>query len=124
MRKTSVVVATLGLCFAVGSALCDDTPREKVVSEEAIRTASARLYSDILFRACLNGKRYTPDQIQKGFNRHASELKLQLAAQGYRIAPEGTAATQSLKSSRMVIATNPGPPAPKFGCLRPYWLDD
>lgn len=122
MRTASVFAAMLVSALAAESALCDDmTLRE--VSEEAMRTASARLYSDILFRACINGRRYSRSQIERGFKRHASEMKLQLEDQGHRIAPDG-ATTPSLNSPSRVIVAKPEPSERRFGCFRRYWLDD
>ena len=50
----------------------------KVISENAVRAASAELYSDILSEHAGTGGGILGSQIENGFKRHFEELKLQL----------------------------------------------
>lgn len=94
------------------------TPRGELISEDAVRTASAKLYSDILGRACRNGWRYPRSQIENGLKRHLEELKLQLVDRGYTIVPNPTVNEPALQASRMtkrlLVASR------QFGCFRLY----
>src|SRR5262245_23423075 len=62
-----------------------DEPSRKQLSRLQVRAASERLYSDIVLRACSNGWRYTPEQLESGSRRHLSEFTVQLLAGGYVI---------------------------------------
>jgi hypothetical protein len=126
MTKSSILAAMLALPLSVGPCLSEGTQyRGKLISEDAVRTASAELYSDILARACRNGWRYPRSQIENGFKRHLEELKLQLVVQGYTIVPDTIAnnAHQSLFETAFVARRQPAA-SRRFGCSRPYWLDD
>jgi hypothetical protein len=125
VRKSFVLATMLVSALSAGHSLCDNAnAREKLISEEAVRIASARLYSDILIRACLNGMRYPRSQIESGFKRHLSEMKLQFADQGYVILPDSVAPTSSQNPSGLDVAAKLAPGVRKFGCFRRYWLDD
>ena len=123
MRTLRLLGVLLVSVLAGESAFCDEVALpEKVISEQAMRSAAARLYSDILFRACINGHRYSRSQIEKGFKRHAGEMKLHLETQGFRIVSGTT--TPSSNSLGMAVVAKSKPAERRFGCLRPYWLDD
>ncbi len=117
MKTIAICAALLVVAFMVQPVVAADTPPREI-SEEAIGKISARLYGGLLSRACVNGKRYPRNQIEKGFRRHAGELKLQLAAQGYRIVPARTS------SPHTGVAFPADPALPKFGCFRTYWLEE
>jgi len=124
VRKSYVFAAMLVSILASGPAWCDGTKfRENVISEQAVMTASARLYSDMLIRACINGHRYSRSRIERGFKRHASEMKLQLSEQGVSIASEA-AATPPLNLPMTAPVAQPEPSERRFGCYRRYWLED
>lgn len=123
MTKSSIVGA-LVLALSAGPCLSEATQSDgKVISENAVRTASARLYSDILSRACRNGWRYPRPQIENGFKRHFEELKLQLIDQGYTVVPDIIANDPPVQrmihgAKRQFVGSR------QFGCSRPYWLDE
>ena len=126
MTRSPILAAIMVLLVSAGPCLSEGTQRHrKWISEDAVRTASAELYSDILARACRNGWRYPRSQIKKGFKRHLEELKLQLVVQGYAIVPDATVNNSrrsriqtAFRAMRQAVASRP------FGCARPYWLDD
>jgi hypothetical protein len=60
------------------------------ISEDAVKSASADAYTNLLLKAYRKGWRYTPRAIENGFRRHFEELKLQLIDQGYTITPGDT----------------------------------
>ena len=126
MTKSSIFAAILALPFSAGPCLADDTQGDgKPISEDAVRTASAELYSDILIRACRNGWRYPSSRIENGFRRHLGELKLQLVVQGYTIVPDVTANNSRRSLIETAFAAKRQPVASRqYGCSRPYWLDD
>jgi len=126
MTKSSLPAAMLVLLMSAGPCLSGGTQRDgKLISEDAVRTASVELYSDILIRACRNGWRYPRNLIESGFKRHLGELKLQLVAQGYTIVPEVTAANSHRRLIETAFTAKRQPFASRqFGCARPYWLDD
>jgi hypothetical protein len=126
MIKSSVLAAMVVLPLSAGPGLAEGHQNDgKPISEDAVRTASARLYSDILARACRNGWRYPRSQIENGFRRHLEEMKLQLVGQGYTIVPDATA-NDSLRSlfETAFVAKRQPVASRQFGCSRPYWLDD
>jgi hypothetical protein len=86
MRRSPFVLILLSLS-ATPSWCGDAGPRSISISEEAVRIASARAYSDLLRQAYRNGRRYTSRAIENGFRRHFEELKLQLLDDGYTITP-------------------------------------
>ena len=126
MTKSSILAAMLALLLSAGPCLAEGTQRDgKPISEDAVRTASAELYSDILIRACRNGWRYPRSQIENGFKRHLGELKLQLVAQGYTIVPDVTANNSHRSLIETAFAAKRQPVASRrFGCSRQYWLDE
>ena len=122
MKKWSVSAAILVLPLSAGPCLSDGTQQgSKLISENAVRTASAEMYSEILIRACRNGWRYPRSRIEKGFKRHLGELNLQLIDQGYTIVANNL--PPSLAETAFVIERTPLG-SRRFGCSRPYWLDD
>lgn len=83
MRKTAISVAFAILAWSAGSASGDQSKSpDLVIAAEAVSTASTRIYSEVLSRACINGHTYSRIQIERGFKRHASEMMLQLAGLG------------------------------------------
>jgi DNA-binding transcriptional LysR family regulator len=126
MTKSSILAAMLALLVSAGPCLSEGTQREgKLISEDAVRTTSAELYSDILIRACRNGWRYPRSQIESGFKRHLGELKLQLVAQGYTIVPDVTTTNSHRRLIETAFAAKRQPVASRqFGCTRQYWLDE
>ena len=126
MTKSSILAAMLVLPLSTGPCLTQGTQHDaKPISEDAVKAASAELYSDILVRACRNGWRYPRSQIENGFKRHLGELKLQLVAQGYTIVPDVTAPNSHRRLIETAFATKRQPVASRrFGCSRQYWIDE
>ena len=92
------------LLFRSVRALANDAaPPRKVISEEAARLASAKLYSRILLRASLNGWKYTAAAIENGYKRHFEEMKAELIDQGYTIVPDDADRQPSLTSGRQPL---------------------
>ena len=95
------------------------------ISEEAVRTASAQLYSNILKIACVHGRRYPRSQIESGFKRHFAETKLTFVQEGYIIVPNTTKNNSFWSLSEMEFdAKRRLDLRPQFGCFGAYWLDD
>lgn len=123
--------ATLGGCIALAlvfssvppSSPGDELSPQKVISEDAARIISARLYSVILMKACRSGWRYPLSHVKSGFKRHFDEFKLQLVSNGYIIVTGRTVkdGRQQLQLSS-IIANDAA--VPRFGCARKYWLDE
>lgn len=126
MTKSFVLAAMLTLPLSAGPCLAEGSQNDaKLISEEAVRTASAELYAEVLMRACDNGWRYPRSQIENGFRRHLGELKLQLVLQGYTIVPDVTANNSRRSLIETEFVANRQPAATRqYGCSRPYWLDD
>jgi hypothetical protein len=125
MTKSSILAAMLALPLSAGPCLSEGTQRDgKLISEAAVRTASAELYSDILARACMNGWRYPRSRIEKGFKRHLGELKLQLVALGHTIVPDVTANNSRSLIETAFTAKRRHVASRQYGCSRQYWLDD
>jgi hypothetical protein len=119
----ALFVALLISALPFGSAQGNQTKHsELVITDEAVRTASARLYADKLTRACINGHRYSRTAIEHGFKRHLGEMMLMLAGSGYRIVPE-PANGLSRHSPGKAVAAEPKLSSRRFGCFRRYWLD-
>ena len=79
MRMLSVLPGLLAFALLVSPGTSGEIQKDAgSISENEVRGASARLYSDILMRACRNGWRYPRSQIENGFKRHFEETKLQL----------------------------------------------
>jgi hypothetical protein len=119
-RFGAVAVAAL-LAFSAKFAFSGDA--RKQISEQEIIMTSARLYSQILVLACLNGLRYSSAAIGGGFLRHAGELRQQLADQGYSIVPGNSSTIHSSAPTRrraMVSDWN----LRNSACARPYWVDE
>ncbi len=59
-----------------------------VISESAVQMASMGAYYRILLQSYERGRRFAPQQVQKGFRRHFEELKLQWENRGYAVLSE------------------------------------
>lgn len=115
----AMLVASAGRCWS------KDKQPYKPIAEEAVRTASARLYSDILKQECLQGRRYLRSQIESGFRRHFEETRLTLVQEGYTIVPNATKNNSSWSLSQMAFdAKRRLALPPQFGCFEAYWLHD
>lgn len=115
----AMLVASAGECWP------EDKLPHKSISEEALRMISAQIYSDILRRACLQGRRYPSSQIESGFKRQFQETKAMLVQEGYSILPNVTENNSSWSLSEMEFDAKRrlGLP-PQFGCLSAYWLNE
>ena len=123
MRKLSVLPGLLAFGLLAGPCTSAETQSDaRPISEIAVRVTSARLYSDILIRACMKGWRYPRRQIENGFKRHFEETKLQLISQGYRITSDATADKASGPFSEVLFVAHV--PDRSSQCSRPYWLDE
>jgi hypothetical protein len=80
-----IVSALLATVVALPAQSGDNVKAQKFISEAEVRAASAATYTDLLRQAMNKGWRYTPEQIERGYERHFEELKLQLIDQGYTI---------------------------------------
>ena len=124
MTKLSVLTAVLVLSASAGPCLSEGTQTNgKLISEAAVKAASAELYSDILVRACRNGWRYPRSYVENGFRRHLAELKLQLVDQGYTVIPDMTANDPQVQGTisetkRRLVGSR------QFSCSHPYWRDE
>ena len=124
MTKLSDLTAILLLSVSARPCLSQGAQTNaKLISEAAVKAASAELYSDILVRACRNGWRYPRSQIENGFKHHLAELKLQLIDQGYTIFPDMTANDPHVQETilgtkRQLIESR------RFSCSHPYWRDE
>jgi hypothetical protein len=124
MTRLSVLTAILVLSVSAGPCLSEGTQTNgKLISEEAVKAASAELYSDILVRACRNGWRYPRSYVENGFRRHLAELKLQLVDQGYIVVPDMTANDPQVQTTisgtkRRLVGSR------QFSCSHPYWRDE
>ena len=98
-----LLAATLMLGLSAGPCLSTDALPYKPISEEAVRAASARMYSDILTSACLTGHRYPADQIENGF-RTMRKRDL-LLYDGHTIIPTGVNYAVSSRSQQAGILT-------------------
>lgn len=113
----AMLVASAGRCWS------KDT--NKQISETALRTLSAQMYSGILSHECLYGRRYPQSRIENGFKRHFEEMKLQLIADGYTIVPGAEGRNAQWPFSEMAFDAKRRLGLPRqFGCLEAYWLDD
>ena len=113
----AMLVASAGRCWSEDS--------HKPISEEALRTVSAEMYSDILAQECLHGRRYSQSRIENGFKRHFEEMRLRLIADGYTIVPDVTESNSQWTRSEMAFDAKRRLGMPRqFGCLDAYWLDD
>jgi len=124
MTKLSVLAAILVLSVSAGPCLSEGAQTNgKLIPEDAVKAASALLYSDILVRACRNGWRYPHSHIESGFKRHLAELKLQLVDQGYTVLPDMTANDLHVEGTisgteRQLIGSR------RFSCSHPYWRNE
>ena len=124
MTRLSVLTAILVLSVSAGPCLSEGTQTNgKLISEEAVKAASAELYSDILVRACRNGWRYPRSYIEIGFSRHLAELKLQLVDQGYTVVPDMTANDPQVQGT-ISGAKRRRVGSRQFSCSHPYWRDE
>jgi len=100
----------------------------KPIFEDAVRTVSARMYSDILRNACLDGRLYPASYIKNGFKRHYEELRLSVLGHGYTIIYTAIIQTNlphiiaPLSQVAFDAERRLALPA-QFGCFRAYWLD-
>ncbi|CAH2395915.1 hypothetical protein [Mesorhizobium ventifaucium] len=115
----AMLVASAGRCWS------NDRLPYKPIAEEAVRTASARLSSDILKQECMHGRRYPRSQIKSGFKRHFEELRLTIVEEGYTIVPNVRENNSLWTVSEMAFdAKRRLDLPPQFGCFGAYWLDD
>ena len=123
--SSGLLAAMLALGLPPGPCLSGDM----VITERAVRTASARMYSDILRYACLNGRRYPVKYIRNGFKRHYEEMRLRLLGDGVTIIATtmiqpnlphmiGPLSQMDFDAERRLALP------PQFGCFRAYWRDD
>ena len=122
MTKLPVLAAILTLSVSAAPSLSEGSEANgKLISEDAVKAASAEQYSEVLVRACRNGWRYPRSQIEAGFKQHVAELKLRLVDQGYTVLPDMTAnepqGTISGTGGQLVASR-------RFSCSHPYWHDE
>src|SRR4051812_6156653 len=119
---SKAIAMALGLALSTGPSPPQAAGNDgRAVPQKGWRTASARLYSDILSRACRNGWRYPRTQIENGFRRHFEELKLQLIDQGYIVVP--TTTTNNPHVQRTILANKRQlARSRQLGCSSQYWL--
>jgi hypothetical protein len=118
------LVATLEVASA-GECWSEDSLPYKPISEETVRIVSAQIYSDILRRACLQGRRYPISQIESGFKRQFQEMKAMMVERGYTVVPNVIENDLSWSLSEMEFdAKRRLDLPPQFGCSNAYWLDD
>ena len=124
MTKLSDLTAILVLSVSAGPCMSEGTQTNgKLISEAAVKAASAALYSDILVRACRNGWRYPRSYIENGFRRHLAELKLQLVDQGYMVVPDMTANHPQVQGT-ISGAKRHRVGSRQFSCSHPYWRNE
>jgi hypothetical protein len=125
-KLLAVLMAAMLVSFlSAGRSWSSDKLPYRLISEEAVRTASARLYADILRQECLHGRRYPLSQIKSGFKRHFEEMRLTYIDEGYTIVPNVTENNGLWTLSHMEFdARRRNGIARQFGCSRPYWLED
>ncbi|CAH2403592.1 conserved hypothetical protein [Mesorhizobium escarrei] len=112
------------LVASAGQYWPEDSLPYKPITEEALRTASARLYSDILRQQCMQGRRYSQSQIENGFKRHFEETRLTIVEEGYTIVPNTTEDNSLWTLSELGFDVQRRFDLPsQFGCFRAYWLD-
>ncbi|MGX5848918.1 hypothetical protein ACWGTO_17750 [Mesorhizobium sp. PL10] len=88
-------MASAGRCWSNGT--------NKQISEDALRTISAQMYSGILSQECMHGRRYPQSRIENGFKRHFEEMRLRLIADGYTIVPNVTESASQWAHSEMAF---------------------
>lgn len=114
-----MLVASAGECWS------EEGLPYKPISEETVRVVSTQMYSEILRRACLKGRRYPRSQIESGFKRQFQETRERLLEQGYTIVPNLTDDNSSWSLSEMEFdAKRRLDLSHQFGCFQAYWLDD
>ena len=124
-RLAGLLAAMLACLPAGGRCWAEDSPSRKSISEEAVRTASAQRYSDILAMECSHGRLYPRGRIERGFERHFEEMRLTLIAEGYIIVPNVVANDPPRPLSEMAFdAKRRLGFAQQTGCRAPYWLED
>jgi len=125
-KLLAILLAAMLVSFPwAGRSWSGDKLPYRLISEEAVRTASARLYADILRQECLHGRRYPLSQIKSGFKRHFEEMRLMYINEGYTIVPNVTRNNALWRLSEMGFdARRRDGISRQFGCFRPYWLDD
>jgi len=112
-----MLMASAGECWS------EDGQPYKPISEETVRVISAQMYSYILRRACLQGRRYLSGRIESGFKRQFQETRALLMQEGYTILPNVTENDRawSLSEIEFDAKRRLGLPA-QFGCSGGYWL--
>ena len=115
----AMLMASAGECWS------EDGQPYKPISEETVRVISAQMYSYILRRACLQGRRYPISLIESGFKRQIQEIKAMMVERGYTVVPNVTENDLSWSLSEMEFdAKRRLDLPPQFGCFDAYWLDD
>lgn len=115
----AMLIASAGECWS------EDSLPYKPISEETVRVVSAQMYSDILRRACLQGRRYSSSQIESGFKRQFQETKAMLVQEGYTILPNVTENNSAWSLSEMEFDAKRRLGLPlQFGCFGAYWLNE
>jgi hypothetical protein len=115
----AMLIASAEQCWS------EDRLPYKPIAEEALRAASARLYSDILRQQCMQGRRYSQSQIESGFKRHFEESRRKIVDEGYTIVPNVTENNSLWTLSEMGFDAKRRLDLPRqFGCFGAYWLDD
>ena len=124
-KLLAVVLAAMLVSFlSAGRSWSSDKLPYRRISEEAVRTASARLYAEILRQECLHGRRYPLSQIESGFKRHFEEMRLVYIDEGYTIVPNVAENNALWTLSQMEFdARRRNGIVRQFGCSRPYWLE-
>jgi hypothetical protein len=117
MRQQIVHMAEIWLLLLTATGACSAKQfRQSTMSEAAIIQLSAEQYSAILIRVCRNGWRYPRTQIEQGFKRHLSELRVQLIEDGYLIVPD------EKSTSGLTLRVLQNNKARGYGCGAPYWI--
>jgi len=83
MKITYTAIALI----ALASASWAGAPSEpyKAITENELKSISDAVYSQMISGALKRGHHFAPELIEKGFNRHFQELRLQLLDDGYVI---------------------------------------
>src|SRR3546814_1921787 len=95
MKLLFATIALLATLIAQPLRADDGVSTQKIISEAEVRAISEITYTDLLAQAFRKGWRFNPESIQKGYQRHFEEFKLQLINDGYR-SEEHTSELQSL----------------------------
>src|SRR3546814_2529746 len=85
MKLLFATIALLATLIAQPLRADDGVSTQKIISEAEVRAISEITYTDLLAQAFRKGWRFNPESIQKGYQRHFEEFKLQLINDGYTI---------------------------------------